>query len=173
MTRPSLWWLLLLPSFGFTNCTGYFTNVTVPSADTTEPVLATRIWIGGVESIHLGWADEVITDPADAVIVIAPGIWDSGGARTLQVNEHLQAFCSNGLGIDILFAPQSTSQSGGPGSVVSNGMYLLGAINDLDGVHTCPSGTHLTEVEYSWSITGTDFFGNAGDPYIGVIRYLP
>jgi hypothetical protein len=147
MRRASLWWLLLLPSFGFTNCSGYFTNVTVPTADTTVPVLATRMWIGGVESLSLGWAEEVITDPADAVIVIAPGIWDSGGAKTLQVTEHLAAFCSDGFGIDVAFLPQSTSQSGGPGSVVSNGMYLLGRINDLSTAHTCPPGHHLTEVE--------------------------
>lgn len=168
----------LVPAFGFTSNCNYFQNVTVPASDVYRPVMATHLWIGGVESLQLGWADEVVTDPADAVIVVAPAIWDSGGAHTLNLSEFATVECANDATgaaslVDIHFVPQATSQSGGPGSVVSNGMYLLGWVNDLSNILPCGPGSHLVEADYSWVATGTDFFGNAGDPFFGSIVYIP
>lgn len=164
------------PSLGYTDC-NYFSTVTVPAADTSRPVLATRMWIGGVESIQLGWADEVVTDPLDAAsIFIAPAVWDGGGARTLDLDQEVTVWCDgDGLGqvTFVNFFHRSTSQSGWPGSSVSTGMYLVGDVFDLTAYDYCGSGFTLSEVDYGWTVTGTDFFGNAGDVFSGSIVYLP
>ncbi len=166
--------LIVLPCFGYTDC-DYYNTVVVPDTDTSDPVLATRMWLDGVEVLRFGYASE----EAETIFVV-PAIYDAGGARTLEFNQTAIVYCHNssvqpelGQLVYIDYQPKTTSQSGGPGSVVSNGMYLFGDVTDLSNTGNCAAGFDLVDVTYNWTITGTDMAGNDAEPFHGSIVYTP
>jgi hypothetical protein len=169
--------LLLVPAFGF-ECE-YFDPVVVPAVDSYPPVLATRAWINGEEYLHLGPVEEYVDGAGD--IVIAPGMWDSGGAEILTVEQTLWIYCHDddvdpelGQQTEIWFYPLQASQSGGVGSTVSNGLFVVGNVTDLSGYDWyCYEGFELEEVVYEWSIVGRDFAGNQAEMDGGMIIYHP
>ncbi|MBC8073333.1 MAG: hypothetical protein IAG13_33745 [Deltaproteobacteria bacterium] len=174
-------WLipLVFPLFGF-ECE-YFDDVVVPASDTQPPMLATRMWIDGDERLVL-WPHEQILDAQQAAsLLIAPAVYDSGGAMRLDVQQGVRVYCHDddadpeeGQQTIIDLFPRSENQGGGPGSTVSNGLFLVGDVFDLTTYETyCYSGFDLVEVAYFWEVSGRDFAGNLSQMNGSVLYYRP
>jgi hypothetical protein len=170
---------LLFPLFGF-QCE-YFDDVVVPASDTQPPMLATRIFIDGEERLVL-WPHEQILDATQAASVfLAPAVYDGGGARSLTVDQSVRVHChdddadpNESQVTHVHFVQRSASQAGGPGSTVSNGLFLVGDVSDLTTyAGYCNSGFDLVEVAYSWGISGSDFAGNQAQMQGGTLTYRP
>ena len=170
--------LLLIPAFGV-DCE-YFDPVKVPAVDTHPPILATRAWIGGEEQLSPTTIEEVL-GPGEGDIVIAPGMWDSGGARSFTLTQTVRVTCHDDDAnpplsqlISMDFFPRVANQAGSVGSTVSNGLYILGDVTDLASYELyCDSGFDLHDVRYSWSMVGRDFAGNQTAMNGGTIVYEP
>jgi hypothetical protein len=176
--RRALPILLVIPVMGFT-CE-YFATVTVPATDSGAPTAATRYWIDGEEHLAIWPVSETFSDPSVAIAVF-PAIYDSGGARRLEVGQHVEVRCHDddadpelGQITNIAFFTKVATQNGSVGSKVSNGLYLAGDVTDLpDYAWYCNAGFDLTRVTYTWSIFGRDFHNNAVSMPGGEIVYVP
>jgi len=169
--------LLVVPAFGFTDCQ-YFNTVTVPASDTTPPLIATRLWVDGQEAIRFGTIEQVVD--ADTSFLVVPSVYDSGGAKSLTLQQIVRVRCHDydadpeeTQATDIFFFDRFDSQSGWPGSSVSNGLYLIGDVTDLGSFDWyCYDGFDLTEIRYEWTTTGQDFAGNVVSE-LGSFVYVP
>lgn len=159
----------LLATMGPTNCQ-HFAQVTVPATDTTAPVIGTRMFFFGEEELGLWPLYRETSDP-DAVWAIFPFGFDGGGIRSVRMTHALSVFCVDAPGISVHFVPVHEEQNGGPGSLVSNGIYLDGGARSF-GEYT----SFCAEVEsatYSWAITAEDFAGNVVADSGGEIVFVP
>lgn len=158
--------LLALPGFGFTDCQ-YFGPVSVSLSERTPPVVGARMWVDGVESIRTG---DSLTYTTTGDIIVAPFVFDAGGARTLSLqSQRVEIFCHNShidpeesQRTDIILFDKSDSQpAASAGAQRSNGLYVVSAISDLAiyGDY-CYSGFDLVDVSYSWTVVGRDYAGN-------------
>lgn len=149
-----------IPSFGFTDCTN-FSDVTVPSTDTTSPeFVGTNIFSvpsGGsyVQGIHIGFFG-FTTTLYNGSWGLAPFGTDSGGLQKIKVDKTIRKQCS-GVWTTVenttLIDEDTVS---GPGDTVSNGRYLVITFRPSDhGASSCK------RIELSYDITVWDFAGNA------------
>lgn len=163
---------LMLPLLGFTNCQ-YFSPTTVPTSDTTVPIAVPSLMMDGQQQIRFG-ALSVTTNELKDFFAIA-AIYDTGGARSVVMNQGMTIRCSgNGLGkiIHVDFAnPPSDRQSGGPGSTVSNGIYVWSYIDFEAQAALCGAGFVASRIDYGWTFSGDDFFGNRATGS-GSVTYL-
>lgn len=159
----------LLATMGPTNCQ-HFAQTTVPASDTTAPIIGTRMFFFGEEELGL-WPLYRETSNPDAVWVIYPFGFDGGGIRRVQMGHGISVYCVDQTGISAHFASISETQTGGPGSLVSNGIYLDGGARSFDEwVGFCDQ---VDEIVYSWSISAEDFHGNVTADAGGQIVFLP
>lgn len=171
--RPFLL-LLVLPTFGFTQCQ-YFTTVTVPRTDTTVPVAAASVYIDGQQQIRLG-SILVTLDTLKSFVPIG-AIFDGGGARSVTTQAIMQVTCRQPSGAESIFSvhfvPLSDHQVGGPGSSVSNGIYTATPIDFVAQARLCGSNAVAQRIEYRWGFGGDDFFGNTANGSGAVIYQRP
>jgi hypothetical protein len=168
--------LLLVPVVGF-GCE-YFGTVTVPASDSDPPIMATRYWLDGVETITFDPVEEVVTD-LETLFVVVPAVYDSGGAASLSLRQSVRVGCHNfstdigQLSIVHLF-DKSSQQDGSPGDSVENGLYTSGDINSMAEFEDyCVGGFVLDSVEYSWFAEGTDFAGNESSTWGRIVYEIP
>lgn len=171
--------LLLVPlvgllATGFTDCDD-FDQVKVPTSDTTAPFT-----YDGVIS-HGEWAKGVFTGDAfvypitqsDSVLAVSSAL-DGGGLESLTMHATIRYTCCAIIGACSSFRTieetQSDQQIGGPGSTVSNGIYLYRGI-DSDDLRRCPPGMKVGTFRFSWFTEGEDFFGNTVRGKTQVIEY--
>jgi hypothetical protein len=158
--------LLALPGFGFTDCQ-YFAPVSVQLRESTPPVVGTRMWVDGRESIRTG---DSLTYTTTGDVIVAPFVFDAGGARTLSLqSQRVEIFCHNS-DIDpeesqvtdiILFDKSDSQPAASAGEKRSNGLYVVSAISDLSSyADYCYSGFDVVDVSYSWVVVGRDYAGN-------------
>jgi hypothetical protein len=164
-------------SFGFTSCDS-FTTVTIPTSDTTAPLMVTKVNIAGTDHILFNGDNFAVSDD-DANVIVIPAMIDSGGARRLTFTPHAVTQCHDAnvdpelsQRVDSFFPSTSDEQAGAPGDKVSNGIYLYKAFRFSDFTHVCGAGFTLVSVEFSWTARGVDFFGNAS-PLKGTVTYRP
>ncbi len=170
--------LLALASAGFTDCQ-YFSQVPVVTTETTPPIVGARMWIDGVESMHTG---DNVAHSNTGDVVIAPYVFDGGGARTLQLFEQtVEVYCHDddadpdlGQFTEVRFVDQTSSQPAATaGQLRSNGIYLILPVTDLaDFERDCRPGFDLVDVRYSWSVRGVDYSGNQSVA-TGTVTYVP
>ena len=155
----------LIPLAGFTDCE-YFSTVTVPSPaqDRSVPVVGARMWIDGQERTDLGGTNRI---SLTGDVVVAPFVYDSGGAGFLSLVESVVVRCHDfnaepelGQLTRLEFIAQTTSQSGSPGQRRSDGMYLLSRVSDLTSFTSlCHAGFTPISVVLGWSVVGRDLAG--------------
>ena len=158
--------LLVLPAFGFTDCQ-YFSTTPVPAVDTTPPLVATRMWIDGVESIRFGTVEQIFD--GDSSFVVAPAVWDSGGVQFMLFSQSVTVQCHDfdtnpqlGQLTTVDFFDRSQTQVGGVGTIVSNGIYFIGDVTELGSfADLCEPGFDLVSIRYDWETSGHDFAGHA------------
>lgn len=156
---------------GYTSCQ-HWTTTTVPASDSTVPIAAPSVILGGdPQIIRFGTLNETVHDLNMNIIAI-PAVWDQGGTRTIQASAAATVFCNNGPGLSLHFAPQSDSQTGSTGTTVSQGLYLLHAFRFSNFTSSCNSAGGVREATYVFAFTGRDFFGNEAVGS-GTIRYTP
>ena len=152
--------ILALFATGYTDCQ-YFTKVTVPSSDIGSPTTYDGVWKNGdyVDGAIPGQEIEYHITPGESVIAVSSAI-DSGGLKKLTMRSSFRYTCCNGSGICSLTQPSSVpktdQQAGGPGSTVSNGLWLYSGVS-LPG---CSSGFSLRSYSFSWWTEAEDFFGH-------------
>jgi hypothetical protein len=168
---------LAIPSFGFTNCQ-YFTQVAIAANDTQPPIVGTRMWVDGVESIRPG---DSVSYTTSGDVVIFPFVYDSGGAWTLGVQQTIEVYCHNydldpeeSQVTNIVFFDKFEQQpAGSPGQLRSNGIFTSGDVTDLSGyADYCYNGFDLETVTYSWTVVGRDYGSNQSTSEHSVI-YAP
>lgn len=169
--------LALVPWLGATDCE-FFDTVTVPESDANPPILGTRLFIDGAESMAAWEMHETVSDP-DAFIVAFPFVYDPGGAKNLNLSEVVEVRCKlvtgePSPGFDAHLAPSADSQSGTVGSKVSNGIYLMGhTFQPSEWGKSCEGKTTTVDrVVYTWAISGEDFGGNSASMLGGQITYV-
>lgn len=157
--------LLLAPivgllATGYTDCK-YFTKVTVPSSDTNSPTTYDGVWKGGdyVEGAIPGQDFEYHITPGETVLAVSSAI-DSGGLKKLTMRSSFRYTCCNSSNIcsitQPISVPQTDEQAGGPGSTVSNGLWLYSGVS----LPSCSSGFTLRSYRFGWSTEAEDFFGH-------------
>lgn len=154
--------LALAAMAGFTNC-GDFDDVTIPASDTTDPTMASRIYMGGTETIAMDHYHHE-TDDIDTSFQVLPCMIDAGGAHRLSFHQSLWVACKDPVtgepteGYIADFVTESDHQDGDVGDTVSNGIYLVG-----ESIHFSDYGCNVNAVDfiqYQWSFLGEDFAGN-------------
>jgi hypothetical protein len=152
---------LVLPLLGFTNCQ-YFSSTTVPASDTTVPIAVPSLMMDGEQQIRFGSLSITTNELKDFFAIAA--IYDTGGARSVVMNQGMTIECSGrGLTQRIVqdFSnPPTDRQRGGPGSTVSNGIYVWSYIDFAAQARLCDPGFTVSRITYGWNFSGDDFFGN-------------
>jgi len=170
--------LLAVPSLGFTDCQ-YFQQVPVPASDTQPPIVGTRMWVDGAESIRPG---DSLTYSTTGDVVVAPFVFDSGGAWTLSLQHQVITIRCHNYDLD----PEETQVTqiflidkfdqqlpGSPGQLRSNGIYNLSDITDLSSyADYCYSGFDLQSITYGWEVAGRDYKSNQASSAHAII-YTP
>lgn len=174
MSRRKKWLMVsaapaLFAMMGPTQCQ-YFGQVTVPAVDTNAPTIGTRMFFFGEEELGL-WPLYRETSNPNAVFVIYPFGYDSGGVRRVELVHSISVRCADQTGFSIHLVPVVEEQAGGVGSLVSDGIYLDGGARRFGELtHLCGQ---VDEIVYNWGISAEDFNGNVTEGPGGVVVYIP
>ncbi len=160
-TRQALFFapLLLAVTMGATDCE-YFTDVVVPSSDSSPPTAYDGVWRGAeYETIRVSGGSGLTyhIDPGQPVIAVSSAI-DPDGLRKLTTSTGVgwtccqDNLCSHTGGLSV---PHVETQAGTVGSTVSSGLWY-GIEVELP---TCNPGYTLTSFAFTWRTEGENFHG--------------
>lgn len=140
-----------------------FWEVTIPSADSTDPVAITSINdVNGRLVMSLGTMtpiDYTITDP-DEIYALVSAVMDTGGAHSVTHSSSVAVLCDGGLVVSSPTTSSTTTQAGSAGDTVNNGVYAYGFFRAGDWFSACPTKDEFLSVTVSWLAEGEDFYGN-------------
>ena len=153
--------LVLCLTMGFTECQ-LFTTTTVPPTDTTPPTTWDAVYLNGnyVAVSATGSSFVYHITPGASVLWLSSAI-DGGGVSKITTSTSQTVNCCRGSiceRSESLSVPVVTTQDGGVGSTVSDGVWWGTAITgpSLD----CGDGFTLVSFSFSWFTTAEDFHGN-------------
>ncbi|MBV1858828.1 MAG: hypothetical protein KUG77_10480 [Nannocystaceae bacterium] len=158
----------------------FWTDVTIPAADTTPPAGVARLLeINGDEldlfAFSSGETINYVTDDLDRNFVAVGAAWDLQGAKRVRMYQTATRRCVDGdIGavqyIDM--APLNAEQAGVPGDVVETGVWT-GEYISGDYADNCPGTTHLVSFTYQWGVEAENFFGQVVNGGSGSITFAP
>jgi hypothetical protein len=160
-TRQALFFapLLLSVTMGATDCE-YYSDVVVPSSDSTPPTAYDGVWRGGeYQVIRPSGSTGLIfhIKPGQPVIAVSSGI-DPQGLRKITMSSDVGWLCCDGdicSSTSSLSVPIVETQAGTVGSTVSSGIWT-GQEVDLPG---CNPGYTLESFRYTWTTKAENFHG--------------
>jgi hypothetical protein len=170
--------LLLALTMGATDCE-YFSNVVVPSSDSSPPITYDGVWQGGDWQIIRQSGNSGFTYPIQAgehVIAIASGIDPQGLRKLTMYTEESWSCCSFGGGENVcssaspLSVPRVETQAGTVGSTVSTGIWTGVDVGKLPG---CQSGWTLMSYRFKWRSEAENFHGGKVTSATHQIVYVP
>lgn len=158
----------------------FWSEVTVPAADSTPPMGVTRLHEIGGEGLDLfaytsGETVNYVTSDRHRTFVAVAAAWDQQGARRVRMYHGATRTCANGdIGASqqIHMAPLEAQQSGGPGDVVDTGVWTGRAVS-MREADNCPGATELVSYTYWWSAQAENFSGQVVDGAGGSITFVP
>ncbi len=168
----------LLPLVVLVGCDLY-SDVTVPTTDTTAPVAQAAVWRSEVyEAVSYSGIDPLsyeVSDPNDYYQIIASGM-DNGGIKKVTMLREFDRTCTQDPDLAQSatgsLTPMVITQSGTVGSTVSNGQWT-GPLVRLSDYATCNPGWKLSSVSYRWHVTVEDFHGNTATHGPAKIHWTP
>jgi hypothetical protein len=175
IAKLSLAATLFFCATGYTQCE-YFGNTTVPSSDGDRPVNYELVWTGTYDALVVDGYEPMsyaMTDPYATVMAVSAAI-DGGGVRKIRQEWAVEyECCQKNSSICYTESHQPTGssedvQSGGPGSTVSNGMWLAQGVNPSS---YCPSNYDVDAFYFGWGTYAEDFFGHVRQTSSGRITY--
>lgn len=153
----------LLLATGATECDA-FTTVTVPSSDSTAPELYDAVWFES-EYEEIEHHSETLTyhlAPGDLILALGSGL-DSGGVKKISMTREWSWTCCTSGNVcsttQTLAAALSDTQPGGPGDVVSEGMWLGQSVELPSANELCNSGWWPTSYRFRWRTTAENYHG--------------
>lgn len=166
VTARPLAFALLLPAFGFTECSE-FDTVTVPEEDTLPPFAGTRLFRRNGEEVIRFDGARFEADAFNENFIVIPFGYDAGGLASIFMYRSATVQCGTQPKIIWSFVDELDAQDAQPGDQISNGRWLYFNFrpNQLTNNPDCT-------VTMFWTVEVQDAAGNETIAR-GSIRYAP